>query len=34
MKQVRYWEFTNISHHCTKFSRLGDLAIGICSPLR
>ena len=32
-KQVPHWGPKNITSHLTKFSRYGDLAKGICSPL-
>lgn len=32
-RQIRYWGPNNIGHHCTKLSRPGNLAYGICAPL-
>jgi hypothetical protein len=31
--QVPYWGRTSISDRRTEFSRVGDLAFGICAPL-
>jgi hypothetical protein len=33
MKQVPYKEPTNIRHHLTKFSHLGDVVPGVCEVL-
>lgn len=33
IKQVRQWGPTNIGHHRTNFSRHGDVALRICTPL-
>jgi len=31
--QVSHWGLSNIRHHSTKFSRLGDLVPVVCVPL-